>query len=258
MTRPLTQSDMLTQWGVPPEQELLKHLRQLAKSHVAAECAVSAIQGGEFTTPSAQTESLGEVRNPVPQVALLAWLATHCKTKLSVEVGFGMGMTAAVILAARSRAKREFDHRIFDPYGLPDNRGALAQAFLSAQFGSSFQRIKKRSQLGMAELSADGSTKTELIMIDGDHRVDAVFADFYAADQLLAVGGMMVLDDAWFPAVETIVQFVRHNREDYEVSHLELANTAVLRKISNDPRNWDHFRPFPVPQRADWTPINQE
>ena len=90
-----------------------------------------------------------------------------------------------------------------------------------------------------------------LVLIDGDHHFDGVFADFYAADKLLTVGGFMVLDDARAPAIETVINFVRSNRVDYEVS-LQIENTAVLRKTNVDKRSWDHFVPFDVPQRNHW------
>ena len=247
-------SRMLSRWGIPSTNKLNRHLNQLAESDDAAKRAVGALRSGVFADPKGNRDSLGGVKVSLDQAALLSWLAGRCATTLSVEVGFGMGMTAAIILASRVRSGHEFEHIIFDPYGLPDGAGKVVEEFLAKQFGVKFRRVRKKSQFGIAELdSNDPAMSSRLIHIDGDHRFDFVFADFFMADQLLEVGGFIVVDDAAFPAIETLVQFVIHNRSDYEVSNLEIPNTAVLRKVACDKRNWDHFRPFPVPQRQDWT-----
>ena len=78
--------------------------------------------------------------------------------------------------------------------------------------------------------------------------------DFHLATMLLGEGGWIILDDAAYPAVQSVVSFIEANRNDFEVSSGEIPNTAILRRISADERPWDHFRPFTVPQRDDWTP----
>ena len=106
----------------------------------------------------------------------------------------------------------------------------------------------------MAEIAlADSAIRSSFLLVDGDHHFDGVLADFFMADQILSEDGFIVIDDARFPAIETLVQFIIHNRSDYEVSLLEIPNTAVLRKVSTDQRSWEHFAPFPVPQRKNWT-----
>ncbi|GEM_PF-3743792 len=233
----------------------MEKLRQLADAQKVARHAMDALATGIFTDESGNSEPLGIVRNPVEQVALIAWLAAQCPTKLSIEVGFGMGITASIILAARLQMQQTFEHQIFDPYGLSDGAGETSQSFLRKQCGEHFRRIETRSQFGMAEIaSVNNPPRTGFILIDGDHRADAVFADFYMADALMAVGGYIVLDDAMYAPVATVVQFVRSNRSDYEVSHLEIPNTAVLRKIAKDQRPWHHFRTFSIPKKNNWEP----
>ena len=78
--------------------------------------------------------------------------------------------------------------------------------------------------------------------------------DFVLADQLCGMGGYIVLDDSLFPAIETVVNYVKANRPDYAVAHLPVPNCSVLRKVRRDQRPWDAFKPFDVPQRENWTP----
>ena len=77
--------------------------------------------------------------------------------------------------------------------------------------------------------------------------------DFVLADKLCSEGGYIVLDDAWFPAIETVINYVKVNRPDYAVAHLAVPNCSVLKKLGPDTRAWDAFKPFDVPQRENWT-----
>lgn len=83
-----------------------------------------------------------------------------------------------------------------------------------------------------------------LIFIDGGHRFENVMTDFVLADQLCSPGGYVVLDDAWYPAIETVVNYVRANRPDYAVAHLPVPNCTVLKKVGQDERGWESFKPF--------------
>ena len=56
----------------------------------------------------------------------------------------------------------------------------------------------------------------DFIFIDGNHRFDDVLVDFYLADQVLEVGGLMVLDDTWMASIRTVLAFVLANRA-YEI-----------------------------------------
>jgi hypothetical protein len=105
-----------------------------------------------------------------------------------------------------------------------------------------------------ALFDANGRDAAGLIFIDGGHRFEQVMTDFVLADLLCCQGGTIVFDDACYPAIETVINYVKSNRPDYAVAHLALPKTTVLRKITRDGRAWNRFTPFEVPQRYDWTP----
>ena len=230
---------MLASWGVPPLDQLIENLNGLASSSAPAQAALDCIAAGESL-------------HNTEQLALLAWLAGDCKSYLSIESGFGLGSTASVILSARHAAGRPFKHTVLDPFGLSGRGAEQVEKRLKESFGEAFERIRKRSQFGMASL-AEESAKTDLIFVDGDHSFDGIMADFYVADKLVSNGGFITLDDAAFPAIESVIRFVMSNRVDYEVAHLEIHNMSVLRKVRKDQREWSHFEPFIVPQRSGWT-----
>ena len=238
-----------------PSGKILEKLRALADKEEAVALCLAALETGTFRHPDGRADELGIVRLTMQQAGLLAYLAAECPKQMSIEVGFGMGSSAAVILGARRLSGSPFVHLIFDPFGLSSGQGNVVQSYLSARFPKGFRRIKKRSEIGLGQLlDRQGPGSAGLIFIDGGHRFENVMTDFVLADQLCCVGGHVVLDDALFPAIETVVRYVERNRPDYQVAHLAVDNCSVLKKVGKDKRDWDDFKPFEVPQREDWTP----
>jgi predicted O-methyltransferase YrrM len=238
----------------PSEQALLENLDALAAREEAISLSLAALQSGVFRHPDGRTDQLGNVRVSRPQAGLLAYLAAQCPTQLSIEVGFGMGSSAAIILGTRRLVGRPFTHLIYDPYGLPDGSGQVVQSYLETRFPKGFKRIMKPSEIGLATLlDQHGKGKAGLVFIDGGHQFENVMTDFVLADQHCCPGGFVVLDDAWFPAIETVVNYVKSNRPDYLVRHLIVPNCTLLQKTGTDERSWDSFKPFDVPPREDWT-----
>jgi hypothetical protein len=239
----------------PPEEELIANLKALAAKEEAIALCLAALETGEFRHPDGRIDELGVVRLALGQAGLLAHLAQLCRKPLSIEVGFGMGSSAAVILGARRLQRKPFVHLIFDPFGLSEGRGNVVQSYLKEHFPKGFQRVMKKSEIGLASLlEKQGPSSAGLIFIDGGHRFENVMTDFVLSDQLCCIDGYVVLDDAWFPAIESVVNYVKANRPDYAVAHLAVPNCTVLKKIARDKRDWDSFKPFEVPQRDDWTP----
>ena len=165
-----------------------------------------------------------------------------------------MGSSAAVMLGSRADAGEPFEHLIFDPHGLGSGRGAIVEAYLKEHFGGHFQRFWEHSAIGLARIWAErGPGSAGLIFIDGSHLFESVLTDFYLADRLCCVGGAIVFDDALFPAIETVIQYVIANRPDFEVHHLIADNATVAVRVDEERRSWDAFTPFAVPQRAGWS-----
>lgn len=244
--------------SLPSEEELVALVQDLAQKEEAVALTLDAVQSGIFRHPDGRTDELEGVRVAPAQLGLLAYLARECPRPLSLEIGFGMGSSAAVIVGARELTTQPFAHLIFDPFGLRNGRGQVVQDYLRARFPKGFRRVMKRSDIGLSALFEKGGRGVAgLIFIDGGHRFENVMTDFVLADLLCCVGGTIVLDDACYPAIETVINYVRTNRPDYAVAHLALPKTTVLRKMALDRRAWNSFIPFEVPQRRDWTPSEQ-
>jgi hypothetical protein len=242
--------------NIPSENELLTSFQALARQVEPIARCVSALQSGQFVHPDGRKDDLGDVRFGLAKAALISHLSGLCPTPLSIEIGFGMGSSAAIILGTRRFINRPFEHLIFDPYGLPNGRGTVVQAYLKAQYGDEFKRIAKPSEIGLGQLLDErGRSKAGLIFIDGGHRYEDVMIDFVLSDKLCCEGGYIIFDDAWFPAIETVIAYIKNNREDYLLAHLPVPNASVIKKIAPDRRNWCSFKPFRVPERHDWEPV---
>jgi len=245
---------------LPTEEALRADLLSLGRSVDAIARYVSATETNRFVHPDGRDEPLGDIVLPLAQAAVLSHLCKRCASRISIEVGFGMGSSASVIMGTRRHLGEPFEHIVFDPHGLQGSapgtlRGAVVESYLKQEFAGHYHRVWKPSVLGMAELvDKVGRGISDFIHIDGDHHFEYVMADFLLADMLCRIGGFITLDDAVYPAVETALNYVSSNRRDYSIARFPAANLAVLRKLSADPRPWSAFHPFDVAQRSDWTP----
>jgi hypothetical protein len=82
--------------------------------------------------------------------------------------------------------------------------------------------------------------------------------DFALADQLCCGRGVIVFDDALYPAIETVINYISSNRPDYVVVNRIARNCSVAQKIGPDRREWFSFKPFSVPTRCDWTSADSQ
>jgi hypothetical protein len=240
---------------LPDEATLLAALATLATGEDPVARYLAAYDSGQFLHPDGRTAALHNVTLVPAQAAVLAHLCQACPAPLSIETGFGMGTSASVIMAARRHLGADFEHLAFDPFGLADDRGAVVEAYLSAEFGARFRRVRERSEVGLGKLlDQRGEHAVGLAFIDGSHHFENVIVDFTVCDLLCREGGWIVFHDARYPAIEAAISYISSNRHDYAVAHQVVPSLTVLQKRTADARNWDSFTPFAVPDRHDWTP----
>jgi predicted O-methyltransferase YrrM len=208
-------------------------------------------------------------------------LIRQLKPRATLEVGMGCGLST-LFLCQGLRDNASGRHTAIDPFqshfkglGLHNIRQAGLSGLLTF--------FEEASQVVLARLASE-KRSCDLIFIDGSHLFDAAFVDFYFADMLIPVGGVLVFDDLWMPAVRKVLRFVLSNRH-YEVAedlmgkappfmrrHLQNlkyqakkrlkgkrnqgagsemslhggrnTNWCVVRKTKADDRPWDHFKAF--------------
>lgn len=193
----------------------------------------------------------------------------------SAEVGLAYGLSALHICQALEENGRGY-HRAMDPSQSAVYRGVgvlnVERAGLTHRFG--FREAPAHVGLP-ALLEEHGPHSHQFVLIDGMHTFDHTLTEFFLADHLLAVGGVVAIDDLWMPAIQRCLSFVLRNRP-YELVPIDAArygtprrrlfraarrmltapvrlpldlrryplNTCALRKRAHDRRAWDHYRPF--------------
>lgn len=155
----------------------------------------------------------------------------------TLEIGFAYGKSGAYIMSAtRSR------HVAIDPWQASfDDRGLKNIEKLG--LGAELVLHRDYSHAVLPALLKAGE-RFDFVFIDGDHKFDSIFVDFYYADLLLERGGFIVLDDTWMRSTSLVASFVASNRRDYRQHAAAAQNVAVFQKVGTDHRDWAHFREF--------------
>ncbi len=74
-----------------------------------------------------------------------------------------------------------------------------------------FRLVEQPSHLALPELFRNGE-RFDFVFIDGNHTFDFVLLDFFYADRMLEIGGVIGFDDLWMLAVRQVVAYVMRNR----------------------------------------------
>jgi methyltransferase family protein len=78
----------------------------------------------------------------------------------------------------------------------------------------------------------------ELVLLDGAHGFPYPVLDWWHVAPRLAVGGRILLDDAYMPPVAGIVDFAGHSKA-WEVERSVGYRTVVVRKLADEPPPFD-------------------
>ena len=153
------------------------------------------------------------------------------KNKLTrtCETGFGFARSASHIIAAHGGK-----HIVMDPFQSNYNYGGLKN-IERLGWKEYLQFYEAFSHDVLPKLVAD-QQHFQFIFIDGDHRFDGCFVDYYYADLALEQGGYMLFHDTWMRPIQLVMNFIRTNRKDYEKIETPLRNFALYQKIGNDSR----------------------
>lgn len=213
----------------------------------------------------------------------LATLIADSKPNATLEIGLAYGVSAMFICDALSASgSRDWHHTVIDPSQHDPRqswRGIGLANLRKAGYSDRVEFIEKTSQAALPELAAAGR-KFDFAFIDGWHTFDHTLVDFFFTDQLLNVGGIVVIDDINMPPVRPVARFIAANRAyrvlgcagECEIGWKRrlfrrtfgrafgrivrseftafddrhgISGTCIgLKKLGNDERPWDDFRPF--------------
>lgn len=166
------------------------------------------------------------------------------KPKRSLEIGLAYGFSTIYILAAIEETGAGH-HLALDPFQADFWHGVGALQARHLGMEQSFQVLQEFSVVALARLAAQ-KEEFEFIYIDGNHRFDDVLVDFTLSADVCPMGGNIILDDMWMPAVQTAVSWIRTNRADFREIATPVSNIVQFERIGKDQRSWDHYVRFEV------------
>jgi predicted O-methyltransferase YrrM/transposase-like protein len=200
----------------------------------------TALCGTESAAPIAID---GMTRISIEQGSVLHGLVREGGVTRSLEIGLAHGYSTVWILDALNQRDGAV-HTAIDPFEKSIWHGiGLVQAG-RLRTTARFEWVADYSIHALSRMIKDRD-RFDFIYIDGNHRFDDVLVDFYLADQVMRVGGLMVFDDTWLESIQTVCNFVARNRA-YQVVSQPVEDICVLRKLRDDDRDWHHFNRFEV------------
>ncbi len=155
----------------------------------------------------------------------------------TLEIGFAYARSASHIMAASGSL-----HIAMDPF--QDHYGNIGVKNIeNLGLADKFELIRDFSHAVLPQFVKEGR-KFEFIFIDGDHKFDGIFIDFYYSDFLIDKDGLLLFHDTWMRSTQLVLQFIRKNRKDYKEIPVANQNMALFTKIGEDQRDGMHFREF--------------
>jgi predicted O-methyltransferase YrrM len=172
-----------------------------------------------------------------------------------VEVGLAYGRSALAIgealLAVDAGAPL---HVIIDPLQATEWSSVGWRLLRTAGLDRVARLILEPSSMALPRLIAEGLT-ADAAFVDGSHRFHEVFVDLYFLRTLVRPGGIIVLDDHWWPSVRTAAHYFELNLGWRELPGAVDAGTVdpetgrprlKALRLPNPPvePSFEHFRPF--------------
>jgi predicted O-methyltransferase YrrM len=172
-----------------------------------------------------------------------------------VEVGLAYGSSALAIGEAliAVQAGRPL-HVVIDPLQTTEWSNVGWQMLRSAGLDKIARLILQPSSMALPHLLAEGFT-ADAAFVDGSHRFHEVFVDLYFLRKIVRPGGLIVLDDHWWPSVRTAEHYFEINMgwravpgafDAGTIDH-ETGGTRLQALRLPDPRfepSFEHFQPF--------------
>ena len=156
----------------------------------------------------------------------LQQVISRTRPQTSLEIGLALGVSALYICEALTEVGAS-RHYVIDPhqYGMKEDglvgetpeqlqagwRGIGMFNLQQAGYGDLVELRSQVSHQALPQMEA-GGVKLDFAFIDGWHTFDYALLDFFYVDRMLRVGGVVVFDDALYPAVRKVCRYVATNR----------------------------------------------
>ena len=210
--------------------------------------------------------------------AMIGAAIGETKAKTSLEVGFAYGLSTLFICDALAANGGDRRHIAIDPFQLTQWHGIGLRNCREAGYGKMVEFIGEPSEVCLPRLMNAG-TKVDFALIDGWHTLDHTLIDFFYVNRMLSVGGIVVVDDTAFPAINRLMRYLLaypayqlwgvtgaspdmrdrfkevaahyaeplHARKSLNwksLPHEFFGRCVALKKVAEDTRTWDWYCDF--------------
>lgn len=175
----------------------------------------------------------------------------------TLEVGLAMGASAVWVTQAFKDKGVQGLHYALDPNQTTQYEDIGEYLVNKCGLSEYLQVIRQTSYRALPSLYESvllGTIpKFDMIYIDGWHTFDYTLLDFFYADLLLNVNGVIVLDDIRHVPVKACMEYIVANYKHYElvretpvfnVKNLKESTQATFIKRGNDVRTWNAHQVF--------------
>ncbi len=136
---------------------------------------------------------------------LLQRAIADVQPKVSLEIGLAYGVSTLFICEALQALPHRSVHVVLDPFQHGKWRGLGLNNVVEAGFRDLVEFHEERSEIFLPRMVAEGR-RVDLAFIDGLHRFDQAFVEFYYINRLLRPGGVVLFDDAARASVKRVVR----------------------------------------------------
>lgn len=163
----------------------------------------------------------------------------------TLEVGCAMGASAVWMCQAHVDLAMQGQHVSIDPNQTTQYLNIGRKNVQDAGSGHHHSVIELPSYRALPKLLDEGR-QFELVFVDGWHTFDYTLVDFFLADLLIPIHGVIVVDDIKHPSVTKTIRYIQTNYPHYQlVANTPCSETtATFVKIAADSRTWNYHRNF--------------
>lgn len=157
-----------------------------------------------------------------------------------LEVGFAYGISAFYMLT-----NPKVKLTSLDPFQKTQWKNNGVNFLKEYNFDKRHTLYELKSYVGLPKLLEKYSNNYyDFIFIDGYHTFDYTLLDFFYANLLLKLNGIIIIDDAKHSGVKKCVQYIETNYADFYKKLESPDSFAMFQKIDEDKRDWDYHKHF--------------
>jgi predicted O-methyltransferase YrrM len=178
----------------------------------------------------------------------IARTVIRLRPRTTLETGVALGMSTLAICLAQEM-NGQGCHFGVDPCQSSEHKMAAIQLLEAAGIEHRFQLLEGPAHLELPKLIEKGQF-VDFAFIDGMHTFDYKLFDFFLADKLLTVGGILGFHDCLWDSTKKVLRFALSHRKYRLVgSDASLFDPHTYRKSRRPARIVRHLRSIELPLR---------